>query len=149
MTQDRELLASDWRRPYRTMDAGGGPDTAGVVGWNWIGELAAKERDADAAALTISGEPLGSDGRVTTLYRGTKLLAVATVFRDEMNFAVLVRWRADDAACARREAREGALEEAAAIAENFTREGRDWVPDSLWDNITQGIAAAIRAKGAS
>lgn len=35
----------------------------------------------------------------------------------------------------------------ARIAENFTRAGRDWVPDSLWDNITKGIAAAIRGEG--
>jgi hypothetical protein len=38
-------------------------------------------------------------------------------------------------------------ERCARIAENFTRASRDWVPDSLWDNITKGIAAAIRGEG--
>jgi hypothetical protein len=45
------------------------------------------------------------------------------------------------------EARAEEREQAAAIAENFTRKGRDWVRDSLWDNITKGIAAAILSNG--
>lgn len=84
---------ADWRMPYRTMDASGCPTDAEVVGWNWIGELAQQERDHDAASLLINGDPVQGGGRVTRLYRGTTLLAVATTFRDEMNFTVLVRWQ--------------------------------------------------------
>lgn len=47
-----------------------------------------------------------------------------------------------------REVELRAYERAAKVAENYTRHGRDWVPDSLWGNITKGIAAAIRALGA-
>jgi hypothetical protein len=75
------------------MDASGSPDAAGVVGWNWIGELAVQEREADAVLLEIQGRPVEGGGSVTSLYRGTTLIACATVFRDPMNFAVLVRWR--------------------------------------------------------
>lgn len=87
-------LVDDWRLPYRTQDAGGSPDSAGVVGWNWIGNLAQAERDRGAVLLEIHSTPVGNDGRVTALYRSTELLAVATTFRDPMNFAVLVRWMA-------------------------------------------------------
>ena len=220
----------DWRQPYRSMDAAGSPEAAENVGWRWIEDLAVQQRSAagDPAGITIESPSLGSDGRAIALYSGTRLIALASIFRDPMNFAVLVRWRADaaapipmvlhcpecglqhvDEAVAERDedgrqigwtnpphrshlchgcgciwrpcdvategvsaiatagtadtwpvsalidrrsiralARQAALEQAAGIAENFTREGRDWVPDSLWDNITKGLAAAIRSKGA-
>jgi len=95
---ERELVERDWRLPYRTMDASGSPTAADVVGWNWIGDLAQQERERDAALLVIQGTPVEGGGKVTRLYRSTTLLATATTFRDDMNFTVLVRWKADDAA---------------------------------------------------
>jgi hypothetical protein len=107
VTDDRELLASDWRRPYRSMDASGGPDTAETVGRAWIEAIAADE--CDVGTVFIESPRLGGDGRAIALYRGTDLLALASIFRDPMNFAVLVRWRADDAARAREEGRVEAV----------------------------------------
>ena len=78
--------------PYRTMDASGTPESAETVAWNWIGELAQQQRKEDAVLLQIQGTPVEGGGRVTRLYRGTTLLAVATTFRDDMNFTVFVPW---------------------------------------------------------
>lgn len=86
MTPDSEAL------PYRTSDESGSPESAGTVAWNWISELAQAERDADRVLLEITSDPIEGGGRVTRLYRGTTLLAVATTFRDQMNHTVLVRW---------------------------------------------------------
>lgn len=83
-----------WREPYRSRDAAGSPEAAEAVGWAWIDEIAANEKGIDPAGLRIESPPLAGDGRVIALYRGTKLLACATIFRDQMNFAVLVRWTA-------------------------------------------------------
>lgn len=88
---------SNWREPYRTMDASGSPTAAGVVAWDWISDLAQQERKKDAALLLIESTPVEGGGRVTRLYRSTTLLAVATTFRDDMNFTVLVRWKAPNA----------------------------------------------------
>lgn len=80
---------TDWRLPYRSMDMGGSPESANNVAWRWIEELAQQLRDAGAGGgLSFETSP----GTIC-LYRGTHLLACATVFRDPMNFAVLVRWR--------------------------------------------------------
>ena len=78
--------------PYRTRDEAGSPTSAGVVAWNWISELAQRERAKDAALLVIQDTPVQGGGKVIRLYRSTTLLAVATTFRDDMNFTVLVRW---------------------------------------------------------
>ena len=87
---------TDWREPYRTVDESGSPEAAGTVGWNWIAELATRERARSAPVLLMTeSHPVQGGGRVTTLYRGTELLAVATTFRDSMNFTVLVRWAAE------------------------------------------------------
>ncbi len=83
----------DWRLPYRTRDSGGSPESASAVGWEWINAVA--EAEPDKGDLLIDGSGAHSGGAsVAALYRGTKLLAATTVFRDQMNFAVLIRWRA-------------------------------------------------------
>lgn len=84
-----EIAGDDWRKPYRSRDASGAPDTAGAVGWRWIEERAqeAKAVYSDHAALRIE-----TDSGTIALYRSTELLAAATIFRDQMNFAVLIRW---------------------------------------------------------
>lgn len=81
-----------WRDPYRTMDASGCGTDAASVGWAWIGDLAEKAKACmpDPGALFIT-----QDGGSAALFHSTKLLAVATVFRDDMNFAILVRWMDD------------------------------------------------------
>lgn len=47
-----------------------------------------------AMRILIESPPVGGDGRVIALFLDTKPIAVATIFRDSMNFAVLIRWRA-------------------------------------------------------
>ncbi len=39
-TPDGVRGQQDWRRPYRSMDASGSPESAGVVGWEWINQVA-------------------------------------------------------------------------------------------------------------
>jgi hypothetical protein len=80
------------RRPYRTMDASGSPEAAGSVGWEWINGVAERARADDPNDLELMTPELGADGSAMTLYRGTKLIAAAFVYRDQMNFAVLIRW---------------------------------------------------------
>lgn len=91
--------AASWPA-YRTMDASGSPEAAEVVAWNWIGDLAQRERANDAVLLQIQSTPVEGGGRVTRLYRSTTLLAVATTFRDDMNYCVLVRWQRPSALAA-------------------------------------------------
>lgn len=89
------MSADDWRKPYRTMDASGTPDSAMSVGRRWIEEEAEEAaRLYGPASLEIDGGRLGADGASIVLYRMTDPIAVATVFRDPVNFAILVRWRA-------------------------------------------------------
>lgn len=88
----------DWRAPYRTMDAQGEPDTAGAVGFDWIESLGIRLRNAGRQGLSIETSHLAGDGFTIQLWDGTALLALATVFRDPMNFAVLVRWAAQGVA---------------------------------------------------
>lgn len=103
---------TDWREPYRSMDAAGGPDTASQVGWGWLVAIARAEHDRDPAGLELDHP---TDGAVRcVLYRGTKPIAAFFVTRDPMNFAQLFRWLAPDPAVATilREARdeiEGAM----------------------------------------
>lgn len=84
-----------WLEPYRTMDAGGSPESAGQVGHQWLYEIARAEHELNPAALSLDNPRLGPDGTAQVLYRGTKLLAAALIFRDPMNFAVLLRYRAN------------------------------------------------------
>lgn len=85
---------SDWREPYRSMDAGGSDSAAENVGWRWIEEIAAQMKPIyGAMRLLIESPALPGDGRVIVLYLDTKPIAVATIFRDQMNLAILVRWR--------------------------------------------------------
>ena len=81
---------ADWRLPYRSMDASGSPDSAGAVGEAWIDEIAAAE---SPGRLSIETPPLGRDGGATVLYRDQEPIAAAFIYRDPMNFAVLIRWR--------------------------------------------------------
>lgn len=91
-------MSGDLTQPYRTPDESGSPESAGTVAWNWISELAQAEREADSVMLEISSDPIEGGGRVTRLYRGTTLLAVATTFRDPMNYTMLVRWASPELA---------------------------------------------------
>lgn len=84
----------NWRKPYRSMDASGGPDTAVAVGWAWIEEIAREPSHYHPTELRIESPTLPGEGRVIALYRRQSPIAVATIFRDAMNFAVLVRWKA-------------------------------------------------------
>jgi hypothetical protein len=88
----------DWRVPYRSTDESGSPAAAGVVAWNWIGDLAQRQRANDAALLVIDSHSVQGGGKVTVLYSGTRVLACATTFRDEMNCTVLIRWAAEGVA---------------------------------------------------
>lgn len=88
----------DWRLPYRSMDAGGSPSSAGQVGWTWLEAIAKAEHMRSPTGLELDNQRLGADGGTMVLYRGTKLLAAAMVFRDPMNFAVLLRWKAESVA---------------------------------------------------
>lgn len=82
----------DWRVPYRSQDAGGSAEAAGSVAWDWI-EAVARGQAEHRQELSIH-----SDAGSVILYRGTTPIAVATVFRDPMNFAVLIRWAANGVA---------------------------------------------------
>ena len=85
----------DWRKPYRSMDASGSPDCAENVGWAWIEERASEAKEVyEVDRLFIDSPTLPGDGRVIALYLDRQPIAVATVFRDQMNFSVLVRWAA-------------------------------------------------------
>lgn len=44
-----------------------------------------------------------------------------------------------------KESRRAALEEAATVVSDHNRKGREWVADSLWDNLANECAARIRA----
>lgn len=84
---------SDWRKAYRSRDASGAPDTAEAVGWAWIDKQAKEAADLYGPMnVLIESPPLPGEGRVIALYAHRQPIAVATIFRDEMNFAVLVRW---------------------------------------------------------
>lgn len=87
----------DWRRPYRSMDAGGNAAAAGRVAWNWIEDLGKRLHEQGRDAM-IDTDKLSADGFTIQLWEGTALVALATVFRDPMNFSVLVRWAADGVA---------------------------------------------------
>lgn len=104
-----ESMTDDIADLYRTADESGSPESAGTVAWNWISELARRQRNSEPCMLEIISSRVQGGGKVTRLYRGAKLLAVATTFRDEMNFTALVRWTAselrtplEDQACERK-----------------------------------------------
>lgn len=87
--------ADQWTLPYRSRDAAGAPDTAEAVGWAWIEEQAVEAvKLYGAINVLIESPPLPGDGRVIVVYAHRAPIAVATIFRDEMNFAILVRWAA-------------------------------------------------------
>jgi hypothetical protein len=77
------------------MDAGGSPESAGQVGWDFIHQVSLAEHGRDPRGLELDNPRMGSDGGTIALYRDCKLIAAAFVFRDPMNFAVLVRWKAE------------------------------------------------------
>lgn len=86
---------SDWREPYRSMDAGGSDTAAENVGWRWIEDISRQMKLLYGPDdLLIESPALPGDGRVIALYLATKPIAVATIFRDQMNFAILIRWKA-------------------------------------------------------
>jgi hypothetical protein len=113
---DREV--EDWREPYRSMDASGAPDTAGDVGWKWINELAVQAQQAageDGGRIFIECPTLGGDAFAMALYDGQTLIALASVFRDPLNFSVLVRWRKEEPAPAKTGERGAVIEECARV----------------------------------
>lgn len=83
-----------WMLPYRSMDASGSAESAGQVGWDWLREIATAEHEREPRGLEIDQAPLGNDGGANVLYRDRKPIAAFFVFRDPMNFAQLVRWKA-------------------------------------------------------
>lgn len=82
----------DWTMPYRSIDAGGSPESAGHVGHAWLVAIAREEHARSPAGLDFDHPPLGHH---SALYRDCKLIAAYTVIRDPMNFAILLRWRAN------------------------------------------------------
>ena len=95
MTRQPPWMAEDlsWMLPYRSMDEAGSPTAAAVVGREWIEAIAIEEAARDPDALHIERPDRSGGASAIALYRGTELLALATIFRDPMNFSVLVRWR--------------------------------------------------------
>jgi hypothetical protein len=90
-----QAAQADWRVPFRSMDAQGGPETAGGRGWDWITAVGMRLRSQGRNVSVECGPARDTAGPFTMqLYEGTALIACATVFRDPMNFAVLVRWLA-------------------------------------------------------
>lgn len=83
---------ADWRLPYRSMDAGGSPESAGQVGWDWLHDIARAEHDRDPHGLELD-QPLCAEPKHCALYRGCRLIAAYFIIRDPMNFAVLIRWK--------------------------------------------------------
>lgn len=88
----------DWRTPYRSMDASGSPESAAQVGWDWLLPIVRAEHARDPRGLELDHPRAGSDSRATCLYRNCRLIAAAVVIRDPMNFAVLIRWKAEGTA---------------------------------------------------
>lgn len=83
-----------WGETINDLDEAGGPDSAFSVAWDWMSEQRDREiRLFGFSVIEIIESPAGGL-KVLALYRGTELRAAATIFRDEMNFAVLLRWRA-------------------------------------------------------
>lgn len=85
-------MTDDWRKPYRTRDASGCQTDAAIVGWNWITDVASERIAGGDDAFDFHIE---QHGHSVALYRSVELIAVATTFRDPVNFAVLIRWKAD------------------------------------------------------
>jgi hypothetical protein len=76
------------------MDAGGSTEAASRVGREWIEAEAREARQFVALhRLMIETQQVVCSGWVTVLYLDQRPIAVATIFRDPMNFAVLVRWK--------------------------------------------------------
>ncbi|WP_417615252.1 hypothetical protein [Parasphingorhabdus sp.] len=91
-TVARMTAAQNWREPYRSRDMSGGNETASRVAWDWVNEVAIAAQCENPEMVGI--EQAGSDGGMTlAVYRSTELLAVAHVFRDIVNFSVLIRWK--------------------------------------------------------
>lgn len=89
-TRDRD----GWLRPYRTMDESGEDLAAGTVGWNWINRIAEEARAVDPERLNIETPDRSGALATTLLYRGPRIIAATFVLRDQMNWSVLMRWRA-------------------------------------------------------
>jgi hypothetical protein len=77
------------------MDAGGGPETAGQVGWDWLRAIAHAEHDRNPSGLELD-HPQTSGGHHAIIYRDCKPIAGYFVVRDPMNFAQLFRWVSPD-----------------------------------------------------
>lgn len=92
-SKEANRTSPSWLEPYRTMDASGDEHSAGRVGWEWLNEVAEEERKVDPGALSIETPPREGNENLAVLYRGSRMIALAFVMRDPMNFAVLLRWR--------------------------------------------------------
>lgn len=69
----------------------------------WFESLfeAVRENADDIQMLEFDQPKVGNDGRVLVLYHKTKHIAVATIFRDQMNWSRLAVWCSDDPILAR------------------------------------------------
>jgi hypothetical protein len=88
-------MTDDWRKPYRSQDESGSPEAAGSVGHAWLVEIARAEHAANPRGLEVDF-PICARPKHGVLYRDCALIAAYFVIRDPMNFAILIRWRAEE-----------------------------------------------------
>jgi hypothetical protein len=81
---------TDWREAYHSLDAGGSPEAAGNVGWEWIN---AEAREAKQF-VSIHRLSIDTSEDSMILYLDHRPYAVATVFRTPFNRSILIRWKA-------------------------------------------------------
>lgn len=138
--------AGHWLEPYRTMDAGGSPETAGQVGHSWLLDIARAEHDNDPAALEIDMPRLTEDGTAQILYRGPKVIAACFIVRDPMNFAILFRYRTTPAGEVVQIGDDKFETIAAAFAKEFYGPGFDPFDNpEAYDLIERGLRAALQS----
>jgi hypothetical protein len=89
---------SDWRRPYGSLDYSGSPESCGAVAEAWIQErIELAKKDHPLLDLSIGRDNLQGGGSVIVLSARSAPLAVATIYRTDLNRSMLIRW-ADEAA---------------------------------------------------
>ncbi len=86
---------ANWRAPYRSQDESGSKDAAGQVAHDWIFGIAKQLHDDGCRSLQVDRQSLNGGGGIIALYRGAETIAVATTWRDPLNFTILVRWAAE------------------------------------------------------
>jgi hypothetical protein len=138
-------VEQDWWKPYRTRDASGSADSAAQVGWDWLNAIASDEQGMNPDALMIDS-PHMDGGNSAVLYRNRKPIAAMFVIRDQMNFAVLFRWRALAAQSARPPADQDEVEAVARVVVQADAEAIELEMEPTSYNWAAHIAtAAIEA----